>query len=71
MQLDEGGSWEMISSRVVGYNDNGYCYSSGDTLLYVMTPNYDSVEAIAGFINRMKDGEVISEEEVNAAMSSF
>lgn len=71
MQLDEGGSWEMISSRVVGTGDSNYCYSSGDTLLYVMVPNYDSVDAIAGFINRMKDGEVISEEEVNAAMSNY
>lgn len=71
MQLDQGGGWEMISSRVVGTNDQNYCYSSGDMLLYVMDPNYDSVNAVAGFINRVKNGEIISAEEVNAMMSNY
>ena len=57
-----------MSSSVWGYNSNNYCYSSGDSLLYVMEPDYDSVATVADFITRMKNGEVLSEAEVNAAM---
>lgn len=70
MQLNDGASWQIMSSSVSGYNSENYCYSSGDALLYVMEPDYDSVDEVADFINRMKDGEVLSEEEVSAAMSN-
>ena len=56
MQLDQGSGWEILSSRVVGTGDENTCYSSGDNLLYVMVPDYSSVETVAGFINRMKNG---------------
>jgi anionic cell wall polymer biosynthesis LytR-Cps2A-Psr (LCP) family protein len=68
MQLSDGASWEIMSSSVWGYNSSNYCYSSGDSLLYVMEPDYDSVATVADFITRMKNGEVLSEAEVNAAM---
>ena len=70
MQLNDGASWQIMSSSVSGFNSENYCYSSGDALLYVMEPDYDSVNEVADFINRMKDGEVLSEEEVSAAMSN-
>lgn len=69
MQLDQGSGWEILSSRVVGTGDENTCYSSGDNLLYVMVPNYSSVETVAGFINRMKSGETLSADEIAAAMN--
>ena len=69
MQLDDGASWDIKSSRVVGTGDENYCYSSGDALLYVMVPDYASVENVAGLINKMKNGEVISDEEVAAVLN--
>lgn len=69
MQLDQGSGWEILSSRVVGTGDENTCYSSGDNLLYVMVPDYSSVETVAGFINRMKSGETLSADEVAAAMN--
>ncbi len=69
MQLDQGSGWEILSSRVVGTGDENTCYSSGDNLLYVMIPDYTSVETVAGFINRMKSGETLSADEVAAAMN--
>lgn len=69
MQLDQGSGWEILSSRVVGTGDENTCYSSGDNLLYVMIPDYTSVETVAGFINRMKNGETLSADEVAAAMN--
>ena len=68
MQLSDGASWEIMSSSVWGYNSSNYCYSSGDSLLYVMEPDYDSVSTVAEFITRMRNGEVLSEAEINAAM---
>ena len=69
MQLDHGSGWEILSSRVVGTGDENTCYSSGDNLLYVMVPDYSSVETVAGFINRMKSGETLSADEIAAAMN--
>ena len=37
----------------------------------VMEPNYDSVNTVADFITRIKNDEVVSEEEINAAMSNY
>ena len=68
MQLSDGASWQIMSSSVNGYNSEDYCYSAGDSLLYVMEPNYESVNTVADFITRMQNGEVLSEAEVNAAM---
>lgn len=69
MQLDQGKGWEILSSRVVGTGDENTCYSSGDNMLYVMIPDYASVETVAGFINRMKSGETLSADEIAAAMN--
>lgn len=71
MQLNDGSAWDILSSKVVGTGSEDYCYSSGDALLYVMIPDYDSVNTVADFIERIKSGEIISEEEINAAMSNY
>lgn len=70
MQLNDGASWDIMSSRVIGTGGNDYCYSlSGENTYYVMYPDYDSVNTVADFMNRIKNGETISEEEINAAMN--
>ena len=70
MQLNDGAGWDIMSSRVVGTgNDTDYtCYSSGDQILYVMIPDENSVATAADFINRVKNGETISQEEIAASM---
>lgn len=70
MQLNDGSSWDIMSSKVNGTGDENYCYSSGDALLYVMNPNYDSVNTVADFIERIKNDEMVSQDEINAAMSN-
>ena len=67
MQLADGATWNIVSSAVVGTGDENYCYSSGDQLLYVMNPDYDSVNTAAGFINQVINGETVTQEEVSAA----
>lgn len=69
MQLNDGASWDIMSSRVIGTNDENYCYSSGSTLLYVMVPDQTSVDTVADFIERMKSGETILEDEITEAMN--
>ena len=46
-QLEEGGQWSIESVNAVGTGDKQSCYSSGRQLLYVMHPNWDSVNAIS------------------------
>ena len=52
MQLNEGGAWTIESVNAVGTGDSQSCYSSGSQLLYVMQPDWDSVQAIS---TRMKE----------------
>ena len=68
MQLNDGAGWDIMSSRVVGTGSEDICYSSGDQLLYVMLPDENSVATAADFINRVKNGETISQEEIAASM---
>ena len=64
MQLNDGDGWDMLSSRVVGTGDENTCYSSGDNVLYVMNPDENSVNTAAGFINRVKNGETVTQDEI-------
>ena len=44
-QLNEMPKWQIDSIAVTGYNSSNYTYSMGSRLkLYVMEPNYNSVE---------------------------
>lgn len=70
MQLNDGASWDILSSRVVGTGSEDVCYSSGDAQLYVMIPNDTSVQTAAGFINKVRNGETITEEEIAAALTN-
>ena len=72
MQLNDGDGWNILSSRVVGTgNDTDYtCYSSGDQILYVMLPDENSVSIAADYINRIKNGETLTQEEIAAGMKN-
>ena len=68
MQLNDGDGWDMLSSRVVGTGDENTCYSSGDNVLYVMNPDENSVNTAADFINRIRNGETVTQDEITASM---
>ena len=70
MQLDSGAGWDILSSAVVGSGSESTCYSSGDNMLYVMIPDENSVQTAAGFMNQIKSGEVISQEEISGALAN-
>ena len=70
MQLDSGAGWDILSSAVVGSGSEATCYSSGDNMLYVMIPDETSVETAAGFINQIKNGEIISQEDISGALAN-
>ena len=39
-------------------------------MLYVMIPDENSVQTAAGFMNQIKSGEVISQEEISGALAN-
>ena len=58
-QLDEGGSWNIVSYSVDGSGASKKPYSLS-TNAYVMVPNYDTVNTAIELMNRVKNGEIIS-----------
>ena len=58
-QLRTNASWNIYSVSATGEGDKQYCYSSGDTLLYVCIPDETSVESIIDLVNRVEEGEVL------------
>ena len=59
MQLDEGGSWNVVNYAVTGDGKNDYCYSLGKAN-YVMVPHANTVENAKKLIQMVYDGEKIS-----------
>ncbi len=65
MQLDEGGSWNIKSYAVTGFNSTGACYSMPTvTSNYLMLPNYDTVEKAKQLIDMVYDGKIITDEDL-------
>lgn len=53
-QLDKMPSWKVESIAVSGYNSYNYTYSMGSNYkLYVMEPDYDSIETVKEKINEV------------------
>lgn len=63
-QLANGGDWNILSVSATGEEDRQYCYSYTGNSLYVTEPNYESVDMIKELIQRIEDGEVLTEEMV-------
>ena len=52
LQVKQNFNWQIESIQVTGYDDGGYTYSYPGQYLYVMQPDYDSLEAAK---NRIKE----------------
>ena len=65
-QLNKNATWTIQSVAATGTNDKGYCYSSGDTPLFIMDPDEDVVQEIIDLANvveesgTLKDGESLN-----------
>ena len=57
-QLDNGGSWNIVSTSVTGTGDTRVPYSLS-TGAYVMIPDQESVDAAIAKINQVKNGEIL------------
>lgn len=58
-QLRKNSEWNIYSVSAEGFADKQYCYSSGNTPLYVTIPDENSVANIIDLINRVEAGEVL------------
>lgn len=58
MQLNNGGSWNVVNYAVTGKGDNQYCYSLGSSN-YVMHPDKQLVENAKTLINQVITGKTI------------
>ncbi len=65
MQLNEGGTWNVQQYAVAGNGDNAECYSfaSGVTA-YVMRPDMTTVEKAKELVQKVYNGETLTEEDV-------
>lgn len=56
-QLENGGSWNIVSTSVTGSDSSGYTYSAGNA--YVMVPDQATVDAAIAKINQVQNGEIL------------
>ena len=61
MQLNEGGSWNIVSNSVNGYVSEAYTYSDSSQLLSVMMQDEASVQHASELIEKCENGEVLSD----------
>ena len=62
-QLDKNATWTIQSVAATGTNDKGYCYSSGDKLLFIMDPDEDVVQEIIDLANVVEEGGTLKDGE--------
>lgn len=63
-QLSNPSKWMIKSVAATGTGSQQYCYSSGDVLLYVSLPDYDSVEEITAMIDAVEQGEIFEDSKI-------
>lgn len=63
MQTETGMDWNIISLSANGQNARDYCYSYQGKSLYVMRPDYSTVEYIEQIMQKVYDGETLTEED--------
>ena len=68
-ELNDGGSWNIVSYSVDGTGDTQKPYSMSQNA-YVMEPNYDTVDKAEQLMKKVRDGETVSQEEADAAVTS-
>lgn len=59
MQLSDNPSWTIQSVAAEGELTDGYCYSSGNDLLSIIEPSYDSVNSIIQLSNTVEEGGIL------------
>ena len=64
LQLTEMPQWEIHSFAVTGDNGNDRCWAVGNGYGYVMYPHMDEVEYAAELIQRVLDGETLTDEDL-------
>lgn len=65
-QLGSNAKWSIRSVAATGTASREYCYSSGDTSLYVTIPDYDVVHDIIDLVNVVEEGGTLEDtEELN------
>ncbi len=61
LQLNEGGSWNIVSNSVNGYVSEAYTYSDSSQMLSVMLQDEASVQYASELIDRCENGEVLND----------
>ena len=61
MQLDDMATWNVVSISLDGSNGRGITYSGGNQELYVMIPNWDTVDEASSTIKAVLDGKKLDE----------
>ena len=64
MQLKDGGTWNIKSYAVTGKGASKKTYSMPKKNAYVMIPDQDSVDFATELIEKVFDGETLSDEDV-------
>ena len=62
MQLNDMASWKVKSISLDGTNGKGVTYSGGSQELYVMIPDWNSVDEASSTIKVVLDGEILDED---------
>ena len=61
LQLSEMPTWNISRYSLDGTGDMDYTYSMGSQELYVMLPDYDTVDKATSYITGMSEGKLLSE----------
>ncbi len=62
-QLKEGTQWNITSLSADGKDARDYCHSYSGAPLYVMYPDYDTVDYIKTVMDKVYEGEILTEED--------
>jgi LCP family protein required for cell wall assembly len=65
MQTEKGTEWNVISLSANGKNAREYCYSYQGKSLYVMEPDYNTIEYIEQVMQKVYDGEILTADDEN------
>lgn len=68
-QLNNGGSWNIVSYSVDGTGDTQKPYSMSQNA-YVMIPDESTVQKAQQMMKKVRDGELVSQEEADARTST-
>lgn len=64
MQLTDMAQWNVMTYAVTGYDANKTTYSMPGTACYVMQPNQKSVDYAQELIQRVVNGEILTQEDM-------